>query len=213
MDKISDLKELKALKKKLASTEEKAEGAEEKQPSRRDRTVRNKSRAEHKAAEDGICLGMRVKLMDSNDYAVVKAFSDKGYCIECNGIEFMAQRSEFVLAPQAEEELLSSSVPARKTRAKQEKAEEMQELTVDLHLDQIPGSYGVPEWAALDYQMNYFRQILNANLKHKGRRIIFIHGVGDGTLAKAIRKELGEAYALSCSYSYGAFGSTAVTVR
>ena len=97
MDKISDFKELKALKKKLASTEEKAEGAEEKQPSRRDRTVRNKSRAEHKAAEDGICLGMRVKLMDSNDYAVVKAFSDKGYCIECNGIEFMAQRSEFVL--------------------------------------------------------------------------------------------------------------------
>ena len=192
MDKISDFKELKALKKKLASTEEKAEGAEEKQPSRRDRTVRNKSRAEHKAAEDGICLGMRVKLMDSNDYAEVKAFSDKGYCIECNGIEFMAQRSEFVLAPQAEE---------------------MQELTVDLHLDQIPGSYGVPEWAALDYQMNYFRQILNANLKHKGRRIIFIHGVGDGTLAKAIRKELDEAYALSCSYSYGAFGSTAVTVR
>ena len=31
MDKISDFKELKALKKKLASTEEKAEGAEEKQ--------------------------------------------------------------------------------------------------------------------------------------------------------------------------------------
>lgn len=44
--------------------------------------------------------------------------------------------------------------------------------------------------AVLDFQMNYFRKVLRKNLKHRGRRLIFIHGVGDGTLAAALRKEL-----------------------
>ena len=48
------------------------------------------------------------------------------------------------------------------------------DLTVDLHIERIPGSDGIPEWAALDFQMNYFRQVLRKNLKHRGRRLIFI---------------------------------------
>ena len=51
------------------------------------------------------------------------------------------------------------------------------------------------------------------NLKHKGKRIVFIHGVGDGILALAIRKELDEVFALSCSYTYGPMGATNVTIK
>ena len=87
------------------------------------------------------------------------------------------------------------------------------DLTVDLHIERIPGSDGVPEWAALEYQMNYFRQVLRKNLKHRGMRITFIHGVGDGVLASAIRKELDEVFAVSCSYTFGPMGATNVTIR
>ena len=71
----------------------------------------------------------------------------------------------------------------------------------------------IPEWAALEFQMNYFRQVLRQNLRHKGKRIVFIHGVGDGILAQAVRKELDEVFALSCSYTFGPMGATNVTIR
>ena len=61
--------------------------------------------------------------------------------------------------------------------------------------------------------MNYFRQVLRKNLKHRGRRLIFIHGVGDGTLAASLRKELDEVFALSCTYTYSTPGITNVTIR
>ena len=86
-------------------------------------------------------------------------------------------------------------------------------MTVDLHIERIPGNEGIPEWAALEFQMNYFRQVLRKNLKHRGRRIVFIHGVGDGTLAAAIRKELDEVFAVSCTYTFGPMGVTNVTIR
>ena len=45
------------------------------------------------------------------------------------------------------------------------------------------------------------------------RRLIFIHGVGDGTLAAALRKELDEVFALTCTYTYSTPGITNVTIR
>ena len=45
------------------------------------------------------------------------------------------------------------------------------------------------------------------------RRIIFIHGVGDGTLAASLRKERDEVFALSCTYTFGPMGVTNVTIR
>ena len=59
----------------------------------------------------------------------------------------------------------------------------------------------------------YYYQVLRQNLKHKGKRIVFIHGVGDGILAQAIRKNLDEVFALSCSYTYGPMGATNVTIK
>ena len=40
-----------------------------------------------------------------------------------------------------------------------------------------------------------------------------LHGVGDGILRDAIRKEIDEAYALTCSWAPGPAGVTIVTVR
>ena len=108
------------------------------------------------------------------------------------------------------------SIPSKRSKVIEEEtfiANPLADLTVDLHIERIPGSIGIPEWAALDFQMNYFRQILRQNLKHKGKRIIFIHGVGDGVLARAIRKELDEVFVLSCSYTFGPMGATNVTIK
>jgi len=44
-------------------------------------------------------------------------------------------------------------------------------------------------------------------------KITFIHGIGDGILKAAIRKELDEVLALRCSYSVGDPAVTVVTIR
>ncbi len=43
----------------------------------------------------------------------------------------------------------------------------------------MTGNERVLEWDMLEFQLDYFRQILRKILKHKGKRIIFIHGDGE----------------------------------
>lgn len=86
-------------------------------------------------------------------------------------------------------------------------------LTVDLHLDAIPGGGSVARGHELEFQMSVFRRVLKDSLRHRGMRITFIHGVGDGVLRDMIRRELDEVFALRCTYTYGLPGVTIVTIR
>jgi hypothetical protein len=55
--------------------------------------------------------------------------------------------------------------------------------------------------------------MIRENLSHRGLKISFIHGVGDGILKAAIRKELDEVLTLRCTYSVGDPAVTVVTIR
>ncbi len=44
-------------------------------------------------------------------------------------------------------------------------------------------------------------------------KITFIHGIGDGILKTAIRKELDEVLALRCSYSVGDPAVTVIFIK
>ena len=210
--KLSSLKDLKVIKKDLAPAEP------EKLPVQkpRSKTVVLKSKEEEHARNEWLVKGQKVRMMDTNDTATIVGFGKDYYELELDGLVIRAVRSEFIpINPDEDRKLRSSIQPRRPKDAEEPLASEdpLADLTVDLHIDRIPGSDGIPEWAALEYQMNYFRQILRKNLKHRGKRITFIHGVGDGVLASAIRKDLDEVFAVSCTYTFGPMGATHVTVR
>jgi len=210
--KLSSLKDLKVIKKDLAPAEP------EKSPVQRPRskTVILKSKEEEHARNEGLVQGQKVRMMDTNDTAAIIGFGKDYYELELDGLVIRAVWSEFIpINPEEDRKLRSSIQPRRSKDAEEPLASEdpLADLTVDLHIERILGSDGVPEWAALEYQMNYFRQVLRKNLKHRGKRITFIHGVGDGVLASAIRKELDEVFAVSCSYTFGPMGATNVTIR
>ena len=69
----------------------------------------------------------------------------------------------------------------------------------------------------LDYQLGVVRKSLDAHLKEKSRRIVFIHGKGDGVLRNELLKLLKSRYR-SCTHQdasfqeYG-FGATMVTIH
>ena len=210
--KLTDLKDLRVIKKSLEPQPE--QKPQQNQPRRR--TVELKSKEEEHARNEGLTVGQKVRMMDTNDTATITGFGKDFYELELDGLIIRAVRSEFIPIDPEEDRRLRASIPSRAN--KQKDSIEFQEdttgdLTIDLHIERIPGNEGIPEWAALEFQMNYFRQVLRKNLKHRGRRIVFIHGVGDGTLAAAIRKELDEVYAINCSYTFGPMGVTNVTIR
>ena len=210
--KLSSLKDLRVIKKDLAPEPEQKPA--QNQPRRS--SVELRSKEEEHARNEGLSLGQKVRMMDTNDTATIVGFGKGYYELEYDGLTGRGTRSEFIPVNPDEDQRLRMSIPSKRSKVIEEEtfiANPLADLTVDLHIERIPGSIGIPEWAALDFQMNYFRQILRQNLKHKGKRIIFIHGVGDGVLARAIRKELDEVFALSCSYTFGPMGATNVTIK
>lgn len=210
--KLTDLKELKIIKKDLSPEPE----VKPPQNQPRKRSVELKTKEEEHARNEGLVIGQKVRMMDTNDTATIIGLGKNYYELEYDGLVIRAVRSEFTPVNPEEDRKLRSSIPSKRSKVIEEEThpvDPLAELTVDLHIERIPGSDGIPEWAALEFQMNYFRQILRQNLRHKGKRIVFIHGVGDGTLATAIRKELDEVFALSCVYTYGPMGATNVTIK
>ena len=210
--KLSSLKDLKVIKKDLAPAEP------EKSPVQkpRSKTVILKSKEEEYARNEGLVKGQKVRMMDTNDTATIVGFGKDYYELELDGLVIRAVRSEFIpINPEEDRKLRSSIQPRRSKDAEEPLASEdpLADLSVDLHIERIPGSDGIPEWAALEYQMNYFRQVLRKNLKHRGKRITFVHGLGDGVLASAIRKELDEVFAVSCCYTFGPMCASNVTIR
>lgn len=91
-------------------------------------------------------------------------------------------------------------------------------LEVDLHIHQLlDDTRGLDNAAILGYQLDKFHEILAQYASHKGQKIVFIHGKGDGVLRKAIEKELKTRYKTyyyqDASFREYGFGATMVTIK
>lgn len=108
--------------------------------------------------------------------------------------------------------------PHRRRPQTSGKADPRALIEVDLHADQLLDTMvGLEAADILDYQLKVFRETLDAHLKEHGRRIVFIHGKGDGTLRKAILQTLKRHYpqlhAQDASFREYGYGATLVTIR
>ena len=73
-------------------------------------------------------------------------------------------------------------------------------LIYDLHINALEHPKDLPREKYLEWQLNAFRTIMENNESHLGRKIIFIHGQGDGVLRHAITTELDERW-WTCDYA------------
>jgi len=89
---------------------------------------------------------------------------------------------------------------------------------VDLHINQlIDSTVGLSHTEMLNIQLSKFRSELESAIKNKVNKIVFIHGIGNGTLKMAIRKELDDLYKhlqyQDASFKEYGFGATMVLLR
>lgn len=171
-----------------------------------------------RSKEEGLKVGQDVVMMDS-DYRGKIIGLGRTVRIELeDGLVIESEYGGFAVTEKSEIASL------RETRVKRNRKSEAPlrsrstvgydtALTVDLHIEALPGGRNIPKGQQLQFQMDSFRRIIRTNLQHKGMKITFIHGVGDGILKNAIRKELDEILALRCSYSVGDPAVTVVSIR
>ena len=91
-------------------------------------------------------------------------------------------------------------------------------VEVDLHVNQlIDDTRGLANADMLKLQMDTFRKELDNAIGSGVKKIVFIHGVGDGVLKNELRRELGRKYSKypyqDASFREYGFGATMVILR
>jgi hypothetical protein len=91
-------------------------------------------------------------------------------------------------------------------------------MEVDLHIEALRDDYsGLSNGEILRIQMNCFRSAIEDAISNKVKRIVFIHGVGNGTLKLELRNELKRNYpectSQDASFKEYGFGATMVHLR
>lgn len=91
-------------------------------------------------------------------------------------------------------------------------------LVVDLHIAElVDNTRGLSSADMLNLQVDKFCKVMDANLRNHGRKIVFIHGKGDGVLRAAIMKELNHRYkghdVQDASFQEYGFGATQVKIK
>ena len=170
-----------------------------------------------KVSDVGIKVGQSIVLMDSNLRGKIIGIG-KTVRIELeDGLVIESGYGEFAVTDKSEiASLKDSKVKTRQTSNAVKRSVPVNpdgSITVDLHIEAIPGGTSVPKGQQLQFQMDTFRRIIRDNANRRGMKITFIHGIGDGILKAAIRKELDEVLALRCSYSVGDPAVTIVSIR
>ncbi|WP_421919718.1 DUF2027 domain-containing protein [Marinifilum sp.] len=91
-------------------------------------------------------------------------------------------------------------------------------LEIDLHINALIDSVtGLSNADILEFQLNKFHEIMREYQNTKGKRIVFIHGIGNGTLKKKVHDELRRKYKKhyqqDASFKEYGWGATMVTIR
>ena len=91
-------------------------------------------------------------------------------------------------------------------------------LEVDLHADSLlETTAGLNAFDILNHQLDVVRKTINEHIKEKGKKIVFIHGKGEGVLRNAIMQELKRKYprclSQDASFQKYGFGATMVIIK
>lgn len=107
--------------------------------------------------------------------------------------------------------------PVKRPVKKQTQSRHGDRIEVDLHINElVDTTAGMSPADILNLQIDEFRKVMDANLKNKGQKIVFIHGKGEGVLRAALMKELNHRYkghdVQDASFREFGFGATQVTI-
>jgi dsDNA-specific endonuclease/ATPase MutS2 len=147
----------------------------------------------------------RKELYKENDY-----FNEQAYIIDCTA------NQENILASIQNPVTNKDAEIAKPVSKPEPVADDLEEI--DLHIEEILDvTEGLSSGDILNAQLARFTTALDGALKSKTKRIVFIHGVGNGRLKYELCKTLDTKYPSlqyqDASYAEYGFGATMVIIR
>jgi hypothetical protein len=90
-------------------------------------------------------------------------------------------------------------------------------IEVDLHINELlEDTRGLSNGDILKVQLDRFHQVMDENINNRGQKIVFIHGIGNGTLKHEVRRQLNSRYKKhnfqDASFREYGFGATMVII-
>ena len=155
------------------------------------------------------------KLVNDNNYKENDYFAERAFLLPV--LKGKLERSIEELTSEDIDKIKKEKTP-KKIVKKVKRRDEPDILEVDLHIEELlDDTRGLSNSEILKIQMDKFHQVMKENLKRKKRKIVFIHGVGNGILKTEIRKALDrkykEHYYQDASFREYGFGATMVIIR
>ncbi len=157
-----------------------------------------------------------VKFYKENSYVPNAYFEKRALLIEIKEKELTPELEKL-----QQHDFHAPSVEASKEAkptAKPRRSETTELKEVDLHIHELVEiSEGLSNKEILDLQMERFRFEMETAIHNGTRRVVFIHGVGQGTLKNELRRELSSRYKKydfqDASFKEYGYGATMVILR
>lgn len=154
------------------------------------------------------------KLLKDGSYLKTGYFDDKAHLIYVLKGTFETKLEE--LSKKEVEKLIQEKEESpRKLNYKRRDDQAM--LEVDLHIHELLDDIkGLSNKEMLGIQMERFHKVMAENAKNKNKKVVFIHGVGNGVLKTEIRKALDRKYKWhsyqDASFKEYGYGATMVSI-
>jgi dsDNA-specific endonuclease/ATPase MutS2 len=175
-------------------------------------------------------IGDKVKFLNDSIEGEISGFTPTGrFIVKCgNGFEHETIQKNLVLSIDFSDEVIVTVVDIAEKCLSYKKHKENKQVAkrnrgglyreVDLHIEDLLESHrGMTNTELFNYQMSVFKRELDKAIINHERKVIFIHGVGEGILRDEIRNtirlEYSEVNFYDASYKEYGFGATEVLIH
>ncbi len=154
-----------------------------------------------------------VKFYRQNSYEKTRFFAQNALVFSLLGSE---QEDENPLISEAELTKIILEKEEPKTIVRKVASSDLVEIDLHIH-ELLEDTRGLSKHEMLEVQLGRFRNELDAAIQNGSKRIVFIHGIGNGTLKQELRKELSTKYKKydfqDASFKEYGFGATMVILK
>ncbi|WP_339735034.1 DUF2027 domain-containing protein [uncultured Sunxiuqinia sp.] len=154
-----------------------------------------------------------VKFYKSGSFVGNDFFSEKAMLIKLN--QSAMEQAVEGLTEKEVKQAVRAKEPARKPKPVVENTDL---LEVDLHIHELlDNTTGLSNKEMLDLQLTHFHEKMDEAIKKQVKKVVFIHGLGNGTLKQELRRELSHRYKRyafqDASFQEYGYGATMVILR
>lgn len=161
-----------------------------------------------------------VKFFKNSSFRINDFFEENAFVIPIIEQDGFAELMKNISADEIKKAILDNKKSQKVNSPKQYKKHQdprLQEIIVDLHITELVESEkGLSARDMLEIQLDTFHKKLAEAIKNKNKKIVFIHGVGNGKLRTEVRKELDRKYKLQyqdASFKEYGYGATMVLLK